>query len=43
MRNPETEKQINDIEPYQWLKNTLDQIPNHHQEKLHELLPLKQV
>ncbi|MFW6371461.1 MAG: IS66 family transposase [Bacteroidota bacterium] len=32
---------INDIEPYQWLKNTLDRIPNHPQENLHELLPVK--
>lgn len=32
---------INDIEPYQWLKNTLDRIPKHPQKNLHELLPLK--
>ena len=33
---------INETEPYQWLKNTLDRIPDHPQEKLHELLPFKQ-
>ncbi len=32
---------INDIEPYQWLKNTLSVIQDHKANKLHELLPIK--
>lgn len=31
---------INDINPYDWLKNTLAKIPDHKVNCLHELLPL---
>lgn len=30
---------INNIEPYSWLKDTLDRIPDHSIQKLDELLP----
>jgi transposase len=31
---------MNGLEPYQWLKDTLERIPEHKANKLHELLPL---
>jgi len=32
---------INNIEPYQWLKETLDRIPEHKANRLEELLPIR--
>jgi transposase len=32
---------INDIEPYKWLKQTLDTLPSYQQDKLQDLLPLR--
>lgn len=31
---------LNGIEPYQWLKNTLDKIPDYTINKLYQLLPM---
>ena len=31
---------LNDIEPYEWLKSTLEKIPDHPVNRLQELLPL---
>jgi len=31
----------NDINPFEWLKTTLEKIPTHKANMLHELLPLK--
>ncbi len=31
----------NDVNPYEWLKTTLDKIPDHHVNRLDELLPAK--